>query len=107
MAAIESAELAIGTAGFEDGPANGCISQLLREPQVFGLADGAELVPVLLVVLVELRLAAEAGAGGIEQQPEEMCIRDRQSAMRPSPWFERSLCRSGKALPRRSQRWAP
>jgi hypothetical protein len=71
VAAVESAELAIGAAGFEDWSASGGVSQLLRQAQIFGLADGTELGPVLLVVFVELRLAAEAWAGGVEQQPEE------------------------------------
>jgi hypothetical protein len=36
----------------------------LRETQVFGFADRAEFVAVLGVVFVELRRAAESGAGG-------------------------------------------
>jgi hypothetical protein len=71
VAAIEPAELAAGPARFEDRSAGGCVSQLLRETQILGFADRAEFVPVLLVVFIEFFPAAEAGAGGIEQQPEE------------------------------------
>ena len=71
VAAIKTAEFAIGTAGFQNWSAGRRVSQLLRETKIFGFADGAEFMPVLLVMFLEFFLTAKAGAGGVEQQPKK------------------------------------
>jgi len=71
VAAIEAAELAAGPSGFEDWSADGRIPERLRQIQVFGLTDGAEFVPMLLVVFVEQRGAAKARAGGAEEERQK------------------------------------
>jgi hypothetical protein len=71
MAAVESAELAIGPARFKDRSPDGSISQLLRETQILCFADRAKFVSVFLVMFVEFFLAAEAWAGSEQQQPKQ------------------------------------
>jgi hypothetical protein len=84
VAAVESAELATGTPRFEDWTADRSVSQLLRQPHILGFAERAEFVPVLLVMFVELFLAAEAGARGIKQNREEQEAGDSGGVPHPT-----------------------
>jgi len=64
---VEAAELPVRTPRFENGPSKRRVSQLLRQPQVFGNADVSELGSMLGVMLFQLGMAAEARSAGEEQ----------------------------------------
>ena len=64
VSAVKAAELAVLALDFEDGSTHRCIAQFLRQAQIFRLADPSEFGPMLLVMLVELRLAAKARSAG-------------------------------------------
>jgi hypothetical protein len=86
VAAVEPAEIAIGPPGFEDGSADGPVPQLLCKTQILSLADSAEFMPVLLIVFVELSLAAKAWAGSVEQDCEEQTAGDSNGARGHGLW---------------------
>ena len=71
MAPVEAAELAIWTPRFENRSSDRRISQFLRQPQIFRLADVAELGPVLSIMFIQLRPAAEPWPAGEKQQRDQ------------------------------------
>src|SRR6202030_3160527 len=71
FAPVKSAELAIWTPRFENRSTNRCISQFLRQPKIFRLADMAELGPMLGIMLVQLRPAAKSRSAAKEHQCEQ------------------------------------
>jgi hypothetical protein len=68
---VKAAELAIWPPRFKNWPTHRRVSQFLRQPQILGLADVAELGAVLGVVLIQLRPATESGAAGEKQECDQ------------------------------------
>ena len=68
LAPIEAAELAIRPPGFKNWPTHRGVPQFLRQPQIFGLADMAELDAVLGVMLIQLRPAPESRPTGEKEK---------------------------------------
>ena len=71
LAPVKSAELAIGTPRFKNWPTHRGVPQFLRHPEIFRLADMAELGPMLGVMLIQLRPATEFGTAGKKQQDSQ------------------------------------
>ena len=73
------------------GPPGRRVPQLLRQPQIFGFADGAELGAVFRM-FVQLRPAAKAGPGSEQQERQKQ--KADESGGGPDHWTIRSFLRS-------------
>jgi hypothetical protein len=73
LAPVEAAELSIRPPRFEDRSTrrHGRVSQFLRQPQIFQLADVAELSSMFGIMLIQLDRAAKPRAAGQKQQRKE------------------------------------
>ncbi len=68
FSAVEARNNAAGLHGFEDGASHRGIAKSLRQKEILGLGDGAELAAMLLKMLVELLAGVESGSGGEQRQ---------------------------------------
>jgi hypothetical protein len=68
---VEAAELAIWPARLKNRSAHRSVSQFLRQPQIFGLADVPEFGAMLGIMLIQLCPASKSRSTGEKQKRDQ------------------------------------